>query len=167
MIPIRAYLAGGVLIALLAGGWYYGHTRYRAGERAEAGRNAAMLAKLADLTQKAAEAVRAREADVRKQFDALNTAREEGIANAVESQQKTVADLRDGNLRLRKQWSGCEAARAVSGVAGSVASDDGGAELRNEAAGRIVRVGADADAQVTYLQGVVRACQALAAPMER
>ena len=165
-MSIRMWVAAGILAAMLAGAWYYGHSRYAAGERAEAARNAAVLARLADLTQKAADAVRAREKNVRAQFDALNIAREEGIANAVESQQKTVADLRDGNLRLRQQWAGCQATRPVPGVAGGEREDDGGAELRNEAAGRIVRAGADADTQVIYLQGVVRACQALANPIQ-
>lgn len=119
------------------------------------------LAHLADLTAKAATAVRARETEVRGLLDASNEYREQGIAHAVESQQKLVADLRDGTRRLQQQWAGCRTAAAVPGDAGAEPGADGGADLRAESAGRIARAGDDADVQVRGLQAYARACQAL------
>jgi len=63
-----------------------------------------------------------------------------------------VADLRAGNVRLRRQWAACETNR-VSESAASVAERDALAELRRKDQGDLVRVGRDADDHV-------RACQA-------
>lgn len=73
-----------------------------------------------------------------------------------------VADLRAGNVRLRQLWAGCvqsaPASEAAQGVAGR---SDGQADLRAESAGRIVRQGADADNQVSWLQAELIATRAL------
>lgn len=67
-----------------------------------------------------------------------------------------AADLRAGNLRLRQQWAGCETSR-LSDAAAAAAERDALAKLRDEAAGRIVRIGRDADDQLRACQAVIRA----------
>lgn len=80
----------------------------------------------------------------------------EGDKNAIERQAAAdLASLRDGTLRLRQQWQGCEA-RRVSGIAASAGEPDGGADDRAEGASRVVRAAAECDAQVNGLQAVIR-----------
>lgn len=67
-----------------------------------------------------------------------------------------VADLRNGNLKLRKQWAACETSRLSSSSASAV-ERDALAASRDEAAGRIVRIGRDADDQIRACQAVVMA----------
>lgn len=67
-----------------------------------------------------------------------------------------AADLRAGNLRLRKEWAGCETQRLSDATAAAV-ERDALAASRDEAAGRIVRVGRDADDQLRACQAVVLA----------
>ena len=65
-------------------------------------------------------------------------------------------DLRDGRLVLRKQWAACETRRLSDSVASAV-ERDALASSRDEAAGRIVRVGRDADDQLKACQAVILA----------
>ena len=99
-------------------------------------------------------------------LDSSNKAREEGIANAIKIEQETVAGLRDGTLRLRKQWAGCQAALAVSGDRATGPVSDDGAELRAKDSGSLVRIGADANVDVRALQDYARACQAATNPAQ-
>lgn len=64
-----------------------------------------------------------------------------------------VADLRAGNLQLRRQWAACETNRVSESAAG-IAERDALAELRAKDQGDLVRTGRDADDQL-------RACQAI------
>lgn len=80
----------------------------------------------------------------------------EGDKNAIERQAAAdLASLRDGTIRLRQQWQGCEARSAQAG--GTSGKPDGGADDRAESASRIVRAAAECDAQVKGLQAVVLA----------
>ena len=163
--PVLYALAAALLASLVWGGWQWRQaTNERAAHAETRAKNAETFAHLAELTAKAAQAVRARETSIRGLLDASNTAREQGIANAVESQQVLVAGLRDGTRRLRQQWAGCQAAHRVPGDAAPQSGADGGADLRAESTGRIARAGDDADIQVHGLQAYARACQALTAP---
>lgn len=67
-----------------------------------------------------------------------------------------AADLRDGNLRLRREWAGCETQR-LSDAATATRERDALAASRDEAAGRIVRIGRDADDQLRACQAVILA----------
>lgn len=67
-----------------------------------------------------------------------------------------VADLRAGNISLRKEWAGCET-RLLSQAVASTVERDALAAVRAEAAGRIVRIGRDADDQLRACQAVIRA----------
>lgn len=67
-----------------------------------------------------------------------------------------VADLRAGNLRLRREWQGCEAQRLSDAAAGA-SERDALAASRDALTGDLVRVGRDADDQLRACQAVVRA----------
>lgn len=67
-----------------------------------------------------------------------------------------VADLRAGNLRLRREWQGCEARRMSDAAAGAI-ERDALAASRDALAGDLVRVGRDADDQLRACQAVVQA----------
>lgn len=69
---------------------------------------------------------------------------------------RTIADLRAGNLRLRKLWT-CPPPIATSGEPAASGEPDGEAELREQGAADLVRLAAEADAQIRGLQAVVRA----------
>lgn len=71
-----------------------------------------------------------------------------------------VADLRNGNVRLRQEWAGCET-RLLSQAVASTVERDALAASREEAAGRIVRIGRDADDQLAACQAVIRADRGL------
>lgn len=164
--PVIYTLCALLAASLIFGGWQC--SAKQAERLAHAGtktRHAEVLRDLADKTAAAAKAVRDRETEIRGLLDSSNTAREEGIANAVKEQQRVVADVRAGTLRLQKQWAGCPASVAGAGDARPVPGTDAGAELRATGAGDLVRAADDADIQVAGLQDYARACQALTAPL--
>lgn len=72
-------------------------------------------------------------------------------ANALAASDAVIADLRSGLLRLRDHWR-CPVS-ATAEVGAGAGRDHGAAERREEGAGDLVRVAAEADAQL-------RACQA-------
>lgn len=95
----------------------------------------------------------------------IDAAYQRGLNDAKAAADRVVADLRDGNLRLREQWRGCEASARVSTPAaagpGVDAAADAGAEdpkraVRDASAGRLVQYGAEADALIKALQARVR-----------
>lgn len=67
-----------------------------------------------------------------------------------------VADLRAGNLRLRREWAGCETQRLSDAAAGA-RERDALAASRDTLAGEVVRIGRDADDQLAACQAVVKA----------
>lgn len=103
-----------------------------------------------------AEAIRKWDAERAGSVGRIGEAYEKGKHDAQIAGQAAAADLRSGALRLRKLWHGCEArsAGAVPDATASAGERDAEAVDRAEAAGRIVRIGAEADAQL-------RACQAI------
>lgn len=82
---------------------------------------------------------------------------EEAKTDAQDTERAVVTDLRADNLRLRQHWQGCVATSAVSAAATSASQRDAAADVRDAAAGAVVRVGADADAALEACQAVVRA----------
>lgn len=165
--PVVYGLGAALLVSLGWGGWQLIRVHSERTAHAETkARHAKVLLGLADMTAKTAVAVNAREREIRNMLDSSNTAREEGIANAVIEQQRVVADVRGESLRLRQQWRGCQAALAGTTDAGASGSVNDAAELRATGSGDLVRVGLDADIQVAGLQEYARACQALTAPID-
>jgi len=95
----------------------------------------------------------------------IDAAYQRGLTDAKAAADRVVADLRDGNLKLRAQWRGCEASARVSTPAaaesGVDAAADAGAEdsrraVRDISAGRLVRYGAEYDALIKALQARIR-----------
>ena len=84
--------------------------------------------------------------------NAVSAAYEKGKSDAQATAQRTVADLRAGNLVLRERWSACEAAANVPRPASDPGQPDAGADDRAASAGRIVQAAAQCDAQVRGLQ---------------
>lgn len=111
-------------------------------------------AKVQAATQKAEQAARKAEQVQRDAFSALAAKVEKDKADAEANQAAVVADLRAGNLKLRREWRGC-----LSGSPGSAQGSDGEAGVRETGAASLVRVGNDADNQVTGLQEALRICQ--------
>lgn len=77
-----------------------------------------------------------------------------GRESAIHAQQTIVDDLRNDRIRLRGEWAACMSKRVPAGEAtGATASgSDGEAAVPAEAFGRVLRIGADADNQVQWLQ---------------
>lgn len=65
-----------------------------------------------------------------------------------------AADVRNGDLRLRQEWAGCET-RLLSQAVASAVERDALTQSRAELAGAVVRVGRDADDQLAACQAVV------------
>ena len=86
----------------------------------------------------------------------IGTQHEEDRRDAETVPAAVAADLRAGNLRLRKEWAGCETQR-LSDAAAATLERDALAQLRDEAAGDLVRVGRDADDQLRACQAVILA----------
>lgn len=74
----------------------------------------------------------------------------EGVPDSV------VADLRNGNYRLRDELASCET-RNLSSAAATASQRDAGAVNREEIAGAAVRIARDADDQLRACQAVVLA----------
>ena len=117
---------------------------------------------LAQYRQEAAEQIAAaesmaRQAEHRHAADMARIGQEhqEALRNAQAGYDRTVADLRSGNLRLQERWRSCAA--SLPGPGGAAGQPDAAADDRSESAGRIVRAAAECDAQVLGLQGVIRA----------
>lgn len=74
-------------------------------------------------------------------------------AHALDQKDAVIADLRSGDLVLRKQWR-CPAA-GVSNTSEGAGSPDDAADLREADAGSLVSIAAACDAQVKGLQSVI------------
>ena len=115
--------------------------------------------KLAIAQTAAVAQARKREREWQAQADAIAAKYEEDLAGAEETHRAVVADLERGAVRLRAHWQGCQATAELSAAAESAARADEAAKLREQAAARIVRVGAECDARITALQGAIRVYQ--------
>lgn len=109
----------------------------------------------AELAVKAEEAARATEHANAVAFAATAATYEKEKADAQADADRTAADLRDGNLRLRNEWQGCVATGRLSATAAAAAQPDATADDRAASAGRIVRAAAGADAQIRQLQALL------------
>ena len=99
------------------------------------------------------EAIDAERAKARALAD-IGTQHEEDRRDAETVPAAVAADLRDGNLRLRREWAGCETQRLSEASAASI-ERDAATERRAEFAAAVVRVGAEADSQLAACQAVV------------
>lgn len=148
---IRVYAAAAALLVGLSfwAGWEW---RDRSADLAES----RQATKQAQAETRAVETARSAE---HKQADTLakiGETHEQARAAAPAVADAVVADLRAGNVRLRQEWAGCETRLLSQAVAATVERDALSAS-REAAAGRIVRIGRDADDQLAACQAVVRA----------
>lgn len=119
----------------------------------------------ADAEQKRARALEAKLAQVTRTLEqernqaavlyAIGRQAEREKLDAEAKSRAVVADLRADNLRLRQHWQGCRATSDLSAPIAAAGGPDAAAELRAADAGRLVRIAAEADAQIRGLQAVI------------
>lgn len=147
---LAAVAAFAVWSALMFGaGW-----AWRA-DRAE-GAQAADQRDTAQARVAAEQGARATEKSAASDMAEIGARHEEDRTDAETVPAAVAADLRAGNLRLRREWAGCETQR-LSDAAAAARERDALAASRDEAAGRIVRIGRDADDQLRACQAVILA----------
>lgn len=111
--------------------------------------------------QEAAAAVsKARAAERRHamELDAISSRLILERAEGYEERDRTIADLRAGNVRLRNEWQGCKRMPATSAGASGA---DAEAELRARGAADIVRLAREADRWIEACQSVIRSDRGL------
>lgn len=152
--PVLYGLALALLASLAWGGW-----QWREKVAAE-GRASAARADLATERQQAAEKLARFQAEARQQEhrhaadmarierETRERVKEEGDA----AYDRAVADVRAG--RLRGPWN-CAAAAGVPGAGAAAAERDAAADDRAAAVGRVLRIGAEADARLRACQAVI------------
>lgn len=162
---VRASIFAGVaLLILLAAGvqtWRLGNA-----QDAYASYRDRVIAATAKAAQAAATAreksLEAREAYLWKAGEAEN-AYQAGRESAINYQNTVVADLRNGNVRLRNEWAGCMSQRVPSGgpASGAPSGSDEGVSVPAEAFGRVLRIGLDADNAYKWCQSELIATREL------
>lgn len=147
----RIYAAAALLLMALsfAAGWSW------RGSRAEAASNKAALSQAKEETA-AQQDARANEHASAERANEIAESYERGKQDAQVTSDRTAADLRAGNIKLRNAWAGCETQR-LSDATASASRIDASADDRAASASRIVRAAAEADAQIRGLQALVSA----------
>jgi len=177
MGEIKVYAALGLVLALLVGGWYYGHCRYDAGAASvRAQWDAAKVAQSAVVAGAQADNA-AQSTTWINQFAAAGAAYEATThAQAPAVADSVAAGVRDGTVRLRGEGE-CPAVRAgavSAATARSRAADAAATQAlvdRVQAAVAAVRAGDEADArerqldaQVVGLQEILSAERSIQSP---
>lgn len=151
--PIMYALLGA---AVIAGGVATVQTVRLSDEKADHAKtkqdNADVLRNLAELTAKAAQDLRAREQQYARDSRQALTDHQKDKANALAKKDGVIDQLRSRVLKLRDIWT-CSVPATSAGGARSIAGrDDDAADLRAAGAGDLVRIFADADGHVRWLQ---------------
>ena len=107
------------------------------------------FAKAEAVAQEKARAVEQRRAE---DLAALDAKYQRELDDAKGKAESVAADLRAGNLRLRQHWQASIATCELSADTTAALHAEQQAQLRAESAARIVRLGAEADAQIRALQ---------------
>ena len=142
------------LSVALAYNWAYGRG-YDAAEAIGAKALTALHAEIDAALIAAERDARGKEAEQRAKNDAVAAKYEEDRNYAQIQFDDDVAALRTGAVRLRTEWAGCET-DLLSRTADAAARADDLARLREEGAANLVRLGAECDAQIEGLQGLIR-----------
>lgn len=147
-------LCGLVLLILAFGsGFYSGH--YVEAQTASAEVSSLKTADAQALAQSQAMA-RAQEQAASQRQATLQSTLDKERSNATTQHNADLAALRAGTLKLRSEWSCTPAlAASVQSAAASGPSHDAAADQRDQDAAALVRIAADDDAQIRYLQGIV------------
>lgn len=145
----RAHILAGLALFLL--GCLLGREwRDRSADLAESQQQVAQLAGQVEAVQGARQVEQAQG----RELADIGAKHEEDREAAEAVPAAVVAYLRADVLRLRKHWAGCET-RALSEAAAGAIERDALAELREQGAADLVRVGRDADDQVRACQAVI------------
>ncbi|TAA11290.1 hypothetical protein EA658_16635 [Pseudoxanthomonas winnipegensis] len=142
--------------AMFGGGWAW------RGDRAE-GTQATQRAGATTAALQQSNQVRATEHQQAATMAQIGEKHEQDRREAEAVPDAVVADLRAGKLQLRDDLAACHTARLSGAVAGTLERDEG-AQLREQIAGDLVRVGRDADDQLRAAQDVIRADRAAVSP---
>lgn len=161
MKTIRAYIAGGILLAILAAwiasGFYIHHKAWNAGAASIQVKLDKLTVQLADERTKASEAARTQEHQQADQLAAIDAKYIQEMKDAQVNFDRILADQRAGTLKLRERWLTCSRSSAdVPAAPAGSSSFDAAADDRAASAGRIVRAAAEADATIRALQAIVR-----------
>lgn len=167
--PLRPYLAlirvalyVAVACVIFVGGCQHGKSKQQKETSEVQARYAAYQAQMVTLTQQVARAnALAKQEYSQKSAEAARNY-EDGRKSAELHQTTLVDDLRAGNLQLRNEWSSCMSSSHKNRVGPSAGSNDGAAAVPPEAFSRVLRVGDDADNQVTWLQAELMVTRKLA-----
>ena len=151
LVPRQVWLVLAVIAAIL----FYGHLRYNAGQASVQGKFDAYKTEVQKAVAIRLAENAAKEAEDRKVFQEIAKQHAEDVKNAKAKADRIAADLRAGNIKLRKQWRGCAAPQAAANPEGT----DEDSRLREESAGRIIGNAAEADSWIRALQDVVRQLQ--------
>lgn len=152
-----------LLAGLLAAGllWWAASTSYdwayTNGVNAERARAEMVIGEFMAAERDATSRAREAEQVAARAFAIAADEYERGKTDAQDASERTIADLRSGNLQLRDHWQGCAATSRVSGDATAAALADAAADLRRAGAGDLVRLADQCDAQVRGLQRVAEA----------
>lgn len=153
---MMSYVWGAVALALLALGYHFGGLEAEGDYNELVAAVAAQEAARANATVQASEDARSREKASQERVERLAAAYEKDKQNAQDSSNRTIDDLRRGNLKLRQHWQAGIATDRLADSAEAARYADELAQLRAEGARDLVRVGEDADAQVRALQAYAR-----------
>ncbi|HDS1220283.1 TPA: lysis protein [Stenotrophomonas maltophilia] len=135
--------------AMFGAGWAW---RGDQAERAEANQRAVVAEGLLEQVDQ----TRATEHSQASQLADIGAKHEEDRTAAETVPAAVVADLRNGNLRLRNDLATCHTARLSEAAAGAI-ERDAQAELRPEIVGAVVRIVTDAEDHVRACQSVINA----------
>lgn len=141
-----------IATVLLAVAWFIGSGLYQWGYDTANVRAEKVIGEFARAEAEAQEKARAAERQMAEAVAEAANEYERGMADARAKADRVVADLRAGNLRLRQHWQASVATCELSGSAAAALHAEQQAQLRAESAARIVRLGAEADAQIRALQ---------------
>jgi len=149
MIRIYALIALAALSLSFWAGWAW------RGDRA-AGAQAEQRASQAQAEAEQGNQARATEHTQAEELATIGAKHEEDRVAAPAVANAVVADLRSGALRLRNDLAACHTDLLSQGAAGAL-ERDAATQRREEFAGRVVRIGRDADDQLRACQAVVAA----------
>lgn len=138
---------------VLGAAWWQWEARFSAGYAAAV----ADQARAADRTRAdASERARRLEQQHAEDMAAIATRYEQEKRDATQAAyDRALADVRAGRVRLREHWRCPVPAAATPGAPAGERDDAAG--LREQAAARVVRIGAEADAQLRACQAVIAA----------
>jgi len=149
MIRLYALLAAVAMALSFWAGWSWRGDR---AEGAEARQQAGASAAVVEQVNKA----RATEHTQAETMVTIGAKHEEDRAAAPAVVDAVVADLRSGALRLRNDLAACHTDLLSQTAAGTL-ERDAATQRREEFAGRVVRIGRDADDQLRACQAVIQA----------